>query len=185
MIRSVSAPSPYRIFDIGAEGISNLGIKDDDFYISHNPRSNPLQYWTKGGNAERIIDITKDLFDKVGFELCDNPKHVPLIERWKYTCDGIVEPPFGRHVDDYGGIQFKCMTAIYYLRKDDTIEGGGLTIYENADDKVGTTLKTRAGMVMLMRGDVEHTAEKCKGRGIRDCIIVQLPRLDCGGRDHS
>jgi hypothetical protein len=96
-----------------------------------------------------------------------------LIEFHHYKIHDYYEPEFTRHMDDQSGISANVNTIIFYLNKDNTIQGGNLIVNDNGIDK---KIKIKSGDMIIMRGDVYHEIEPMGGNGNRMSIVVQLQR---------
>ena len=79
------------------------------------------------------------------------------------------------HCDDYGGVNYPVNTAIFYLRKDPSIDGGNLIVKENNTEN---TITIKDNTIVLMDGRLEHKPEDLKGFGCRDSIVVQFKRIE-------
>jgi hypothetical protein len=113
-----------------------------------------------------------------------------LIELWKYTSNGTkVCVPLGIHCDDYGALNYAVETCIFYLDKNDCIDGGGLYYMENTKenkllglfsyyDTEKKYLDVSSNMVVLLAGNLEHRPKSIIGLGSRKCIVVQFRSLD-------
>lgn len=100
-----------------------------------------------------------------------------IVEFWRYACDGkkVAKTPLALHRDDYGATKYKVYTVIFYVHKDETIEGGNLIIVQ--DDKKRIEIPTHTNKVIIMSGDTLHVPTSCSGSGLRDAIVVQMKRL--------
>jgi hypothetical protein len=96
-----------------------------------------------------------------------------LIEFHNYKINSKYEPKFGRHHDDYGGLNANVNTIIYYLEKEETIIGGNLFVYDEYTKKI---IIIKSGDMVIMRGDIEHEIENMDGNGERKSIVVQIQR---------
>ena len=109
-----------------------------------------------------------------------------MMELWSYHPSGNkLSSWLTIHEDDYGGVNYKVETCIFYLRKDEIIEGGNLIYLENTspikkfmcftinetDEK---KLEVKENMIVIMNGDLQHKPEDMSGWGLRNCIVVQF-----------
>ena len=78
------------------------------------------------------------------------------------------------HCDDYGDVNYPVNTAIFYLRKDPSIDGGNLIVKEK---KIQNTISVKDNTIVLMDGRLEHKPEDLTGFGCRDSIVVQFKRI--------
>jgi hypothetical protein len=100
------------------------------------------------------------------------------------------------HQDDYGGWSEKVSTILWYIRKDDSLNGGDLLwtsglkdpdpvnynwggwfnkvkvdVIEN--EKINKTVVSE-NLVVLMTGDLWHCPEHIYGTGSRDLVVIQF-----------
>lgn len=83
--------------------------------------------------------------------------------------------PLAIHVDDFGGVNYKVNTIIYYLDK--TVEGGNLEIYKNhktLQEIIDVKPSKNKIKILVMEGNILHNVSQIKSNGIRECIVVQL-----------
>jgi len=76
---------------------------------------------------------------------------------------------FDWHKDDYGAVNYKVYTIIYYIRKDNTIKDGNLE-YMFGNKKYIQQIKN--GQILCFDGNLKHRPEICLGIGCRDSIVV-------------
>jgi hypothetical protein len=86
-----------------------------------------------------------------------------------YDVKSTMEPKFAWHIDDYGAVNCEVCTMIYYLDKDETIQGGNL---EFANYKV----LIQSDMIVMMDGNVLHKPEPMSGYGTRKSIVIMFER---------
>jgi hypothetical protein len=111
-------------------------------------------------------------------------KLYPRIERWTYDVK-FKEPgekigecyPLGMHYDDFNAVSFETITIIFYLKKDTTTCGGRLLIYENELTEPKYLIEVETNSVLVLYGNILHSVEPLGGTGIRDCVVVQIPRF--------
>jgi len=115
-------------------------------------------------------------------------KLYPRIQRWTFDVKFKVPGekigecyPLGMHYDDFNAVSFETITIIFYLKKDTTTYGGRLFIYDDdALDKLSEPkylIEVETDSVLVFYGNILHAVEPLGGSGIRDCIVVQIPRL--------
>ena len=124
--------------------------------------------------VEPIIKKTKqilDLFDKTNYDLSQY-----YIEFHQRNCgfEQKCKRTFPWHEDDYGAVNFKVYTIIYYIRKDHTIKGGNLE-YKLKNKNYIQQIK--AGQILCFNGNLQHRPEICSGIGCRDSIVVFVKSL--------
>ena len=79
------------------------------------------------------------------------------------------------HYDDYGSVNYKVHTIIFYLRKDKTVRGG------NLEYKLNNKLFThyvKLGDIVQFSGDIYHKPQPTSGFGCRDIIVVFIKRTN-------
>ncbi len=136
---------------------------------------------------ECILKEAYHLLRSYGFNVNRN---VGLIELWKYTSNGQkVCVPLAMHTDDGGAVNYAVETCIFYVDKDDCLDGGGLYYVENIKKNkvLGVVsyyetqkkyLDVHSHMVVLMSGNLEHRPKSICGLGSRKCIVVQFRSND-------
>ena len=118
---------------------------------------------------EPIMIKTKqilDMFNKKNYDLSQY-----YIEFHQRNCgfEKKCKRTFNWHTDDYGAVNFKVYTIIYYIRKDNTIKGGNLEyIFENKN----YIQQIKDGRILCFDGNLKHQPEICSGIGCRDSIVV-------------
>jgi len=135
-------------------------------------------------NKSKYINISKADFNKEAIkELIQNTIKIVFnnnfkinpskyyIEFHKYIVNGNTKPFFDFHEDDGGVVPFNTVTCIYYLEKDNTIEGGDLEF------KKYKIINIDSNMLVIFNGNLTHRVTKMNGHGIRKCIIIQFERL--------
>jgi hypothetical protein len=95
-----------------------------------------------------------------------------------YVNNQEVDSPFALHQDDYGATRDKVVTIIWYLRKDDTINGGNLH-YSSTDCNLKDTqlLNITNNMIVMFTGNLWHVPEICTGVGYRQLVSIQFKDL--------
>ena len=82
---------------------------------------------------------------------------------------------FDWHKDDFAATSWPVQTCIFYLRKDNTIDGGNLE-YKIGGEKY--THKVETGDLLQFQGDISHKPQSTSGFGCRDIIVVFVKRND-------
>ena len=119
--------------------------------------------------VEPIIKKTKqllDMFNKTNYDLSQY-----YIEFHQRNCgfEQKCKRTFPWHEDNYGAVNFKVYTIIYYIRKDHTIKGGDLEyVFENKN----YIQQIKTGQILCFNGNLQHRPEICSGIGCRDSIVV-------------
>ena len=121
-----------------------------------------------------IIIKTKeilDIFNKKNYDLSQY-----YIEFHQRNCgfEKNHKRTFDWHIDNYGAVNFKVFTIIYYLRKDTTIKGGNL---EYIFKKQNYTQQIKNGQILCFDGNLKHRPEMCFGIGCRDSIVIFIKSL--------
>ena len=124
--------------------------------------------------VEPIIKKTKqllDMFNKTNYDLSQY-----YIEFHQRNCgfEQKCKRTFPWHEDDYGAVNFKVYTIIYYIRKDHTIKGGNLE-YKLKNKNYIQQIKT--GQILCFKGNLQHRPEICSGIGCRDSVVVFVKSL--------
>jgi hypothetical protein len=148
------------------------GNKSKYLYISqadsYKERYNKIVNVNYKENLKDLIQNTKDIVSSHNFKI--NPSTY-YVEFHKYVINGKTKSFFDFHKDDYGAVSFKTVTCIYYLTKNDTIEGGDLEI------KNQTIINIEPNMLVIFNGNLTHRVTKMNGNGIRKSIVIQFQRL--------
>ena len=106
------------------------------------------------------------------------------------------------HVDDFGGVDYKTITMIWYLVKDKDVDGGNIIFYApSLTDKQIMEYRQPHGVAppmrkvkinlwqqmrgvrqncvcLIFKGDVIHSPEPMGGTGERGAIVFQFIRID-------
>jgi hypothetical protein len=93
------------------------------------------------------------------------------IEFHKYFVNGKKTPFFNFRQDDGGAVHYDTVTCIYYLIKDNTIEGGDLEFEKY------NVINIESNMLVIFNGNLTHRATVMNGSGIRKSIVIQFERL--------
>jgi len=119
---------------------------------------------------KQLIQNTQNIASSHNFNIDPNNYYV---EFHKYFVNGKTIPFTDFHEDDYGAVSYNTVTCIYYLIKNDTIEGGDLE-FKNKDKGI---IKIDPNMLVIFNGNLVHRVTKMNGSGIRKCIVIQFRRL--------
>ena len=146
--------------------------KSKYIYISHS-NSNKSSYnkivsINNKDNIEKLILNTITKVSNNNYKI--NPSNY-YIEFHKYFVNGKTKSFFDFHKDDGGAVSYKTVTCIYYLKKDNTIQGGDLEI------KNETIINIESNMLVIFNGNISYRVTKMDGNGIRKCIVIQFERL--------
>lgn len=134
--------------------------------------TNRLIYYP--GLDEQINVIKSVLEDKLGFATSTSKHLVEL--HIANSSDHQVEPSFQIHQDDFGGIDSKVCTGIFYLTN--TCESGGeLAFYEGCCGKMTKQIKPIANKFVAFKGDQAHCAMGIFN-GTRIAVSYQLERIE-------
>tara|TARA_B100000902_G_scaffold392666_1_gene445444 strand:- start:1350 stop:2270 length:921 start_codon:yes stop_codon:yes gene_type:complete len=121
-----------------------------------------------------------------------------LLEFHTYILKNIETPKTGEldiHTDDRQGVTYDTITLIWYLYKDDSIDGGNISFYKDGysvkkkqeevllkifDDSTTITSnnKNKKCTCLIFTGDIEHSPQKLSGTGVRKSIVFQFRRVD-------
>ena len=82
--------------------------------------------------------------------------------------------PLSWHRDDYGGVNYKCITVIIYLYKSKTLCGGNFRYREGGRIE---RVDVQEGTVIIFSGNVVHMPEPHSGEGIRSSIVFQFQSI--------
>lgn len=120
-----------------------------------------------------IITKTKEILDIFNKKNYDLSKY--YIEFHQQNCgfEKKNKRIFDWHIDNYGAVNFKVNTVIYYLRKDITIKGGNLEyiLEKNYVQPI------EDGKILCFDGNLKHRPEMCSGFGCRDSIVVFIKSI--------
>jgi hypothetical protein len=139
--------------------------------INKNKDNSLHQVFDTNENNNHIIHLSKELLQQHKYAIGERS----MVEYWRYTVDKKeVSSDLGWHCDDYGAINYKVSTCIYYIQKDTAITGGGLWV-----EHFGTTtlIPVETGDLIIMPGNLLHKPENMQGVGQRKCIVVQIEHL--------
>jgi hypothetical protein len=164
-------------------------IKISDQFLKSEPNKLKSKeiYCDKIGNDEGLMFIKNYAYEILSsLDFYVNPSEC-MIEFWSYnTNGGRVTTTLDFHEDDYGVLNDRVDTVIFYTRKDDTLQGGNLKIEEkvkqykilfglgkfhNIQQKI---IEIKANDIVVFNGNLVHQPEDVTGNGQRDCIVVQF-----------
>jgi hypothetical protein len=121
---------------------------------------------------KKLKRLTLKLFESNG--LTNSISKEGMIEYHRYL-DGS-NMPLDIHEDDFGALDYKVNTAIYYIEK--TLSGGDLEFYSDDEKKVIETIDVTPPKgkykVVIMEGSVKHNVSPITSSGIRECVVVQF-----------
>lgn len=97
------------------------------------------------------------------------------VEYHKMSSDGkeTIFPPFEWHIVDGGAVNYNTVAALFYVKKDETLEGGNL--YWNlreCNDGNEILIPIKTGSIVLIEGNVPHNPEPISGVGERELIVI-------------
>lgn len=95
-----------------------------------------------------------------------------LFEYHMYNVNGPVETMIGLHRDNHSGVDGKVHTMIIIAEKDERIKGGNFIYIDDNGNEV--IIETKAGMFIIIDGDLEHTPQNLDGVGVRSSIVIQI-----------
>ncbi len=126
------------------------------------------------GLDEQINAVKSVLEEKLGYQTSTSKYLVEL--HIANSTDHQVEPSFQIHQDDFGGIDSKVCTGIFYLTN--TCESGGeLAFYEGCCGKMTKQIKPIANKFVAFKGDQAHCAMGIFN-GTRIAVSYQLERIE-------
>ena len=180
---------PQIAYDVAKELEERMDWTEKRTYYTEeicNPKDVMEKYYDE--MTSKMTANAETLLEEVGKILKEHGKSYDLsnflIENHIYKCNGEkVETPFAWHQDDDGGIAGPVYTFLFYIRKDEGIEGGDLltsrlscdpSTYKNKEiDRI----KVHSGLGLLMSGDTWHCPEDMVGEGERHLLVVQIKRV--------
>ena len=135
--------------------------------------NNKLVYYP--GLDEHINIIKSVLEEKLGYETSTSKYLVELHVANSIDCQ--VDPPFEIHEDDFGGINCKVCTGIFYLTNTSE-QGGDLNFYESyTSGKLIKQIKITANKFVAFKGNQTHCATGIT-KGTRIALSYQLERIE-------
>lgn len=167
----------YKILTINNQNLDQEINLFNRLVISTKERFKYKSFWYKDEN----LNIFTSLLDKSASLLTQNGlkinKNVFLIDFHIYNLkNDKYETDLTWHQDDYGGIDEKVNTIIYYLQKDDSINKGNL-LYLDKNKKINE-IKIESNQIVMMDGRLEHKPDNLEGTGFRKSIVIQFKRID-------
>jgi len=122
-----------------------------------------------------ILKFARRVLNDNKFPIKRNGRY--LLEGHLYTLSFGDRPvdTFCDHEDDQAAISFNCETIIFYLRKDENVDGGNFEYIDN--NGVRQTIPVYDGQMIMMGGNVMHRPQPCYGEGHRISIVIQLESL--------
>jgi hypothetical protein len=147
--------------------------------VLHSTVTNEGRHHTghvKKENRQAVMSIARKLLLENKFEVADEEPTATnsMIEYHLYhsEVDGEYTPSdFEAHEDNYAVINCQTSTCLFYFQN--TFESGACLELVDESGKVTETFACQAEVV-LMDGDVLHQVSAAYGKGIRECIIVQM-----------
>lgn len=128
---------------------------------------------------ETLVKKARELLLIHGYPVClpdeDNETNTLNMEYHIYKSDNPdsdIRSSFDEyHEDDYGGVNFRVHTCIFYLEHTFKL-GGELEVKKGDGNKV--VIDPRRFNIALMSGVLFHRVLNCYGTGIRRCLVVQI-----------
>lgn len=164
-------------------------IKISEKFLKSEPNKlkSKAIYCDKIGNDEDLIFIKNYAYEILSsLDFYVNPSEC-MIEFWSYNASGgKVSTTLDFHEDDYGVLNDRVDTVIFYTRKDNTLQGGNLKIEENIKQykilfgfgklhkKQEKIIEINANDIVVFNGNLVHQPEDVSGNGQRDCVVVQF-----------
>jgi len=133
-------------------------------------------------DKKTVIDIAAKLLNKAGLWV----KNAGLIEVFKYDMKGGQKSSiFGKHRDNDSFEATTVNSCVIYLRRDTDIQNCNMNYYtiDPTQTKVRRILNTKlithtipaeTGTAILMKGNLLHQQEVCKGNGICEVLVIRL-----------
>jgi len=170
-------PNTWTSIQIISDSYLDLTYESETLKSKYKERgliNNRLVYYP--GLDEQIKVIKAMLEEKLGYKTSTSKYLIELHIANSTDSQTTVESPFEIHQDDYGGINCKVCTGIFYLTN--TCEQGGeLNFYEGSCGKLTTQIKTTANKFVVFKGDQSHAAMGIYN-GTRIAISYQLERIE-------
>jgi hypothetical protein len=164
-------------------------IKISEKFIQPEPNKlkSKAVYCEKIGNDEDLTFIKNYAYEILSsLDFYVNPSEC-MIEFWSYNANGgKVTTTLDFHEDDYGVLNDRVDTVIFYTRKDNTLQGGNLKIEENIKQykilfgfgkfhkKQEKIITINSNDIVVFNGNLLHQPEDVFGNGQRDCVVVQF-----------
>ena len=106
-----------------------------------------------------------------GFKFTTDRYHVE--RHWMSSEEGVDHPPFEWHIDDGGPVNYNTVAALFYVKKDEILEGGNLLWNtRECSDGNETLIPIKTGSIVLIEGNVPHCPQGIKGVGERKLIAI-------------
>ncbi|VVU95415.1 hypothetical protein CPAV1605_1166 [seawater metagenome] len=174
------------IFELSQEKHNTFKSIQSQLYETKKPSDfDKIVFWEK---SSPYADEDKHLYDIIDpvltncYSLLDNlgikdyTKNKYCLEFQQKNCYGQEKYNWlSWHYDDYGAVNYKVYTVLYYLRKDKTIEGGNLQ-YKINQNLLEYSIQEKD--VLLFKGDLEHCPTLTSGFGSRDLIACFIERIE-------
>lgn len=118
-----------------------------------------------------LMSQASALLHEHGFKFTTDEYHVEC--HWMHSEGGFDRPPFGWHIDDGGPVNYNTVAALFYVKKDEGLEGGNL-LWNTREYSDGneTLIPIKTGSIVLIEGNVPHCPQKIKGFGERQLIVI-------------
>jgi hypothetical protein len=166
-------PNTWNSIEIVSDSYLDSSYESETLKSKYKEKSlihNQLVYYA--GLDESINYIKTILEEKLGYSLSTSKYLVEL--HIANSTDYKVKPPFEIHEDDFGGIDCKVCTGIFYITN--TCEGGDLNFYD-IHDNITKQIKTQANKFVAFKGDEIHSATGIFN-GTRIAVSYQLERIE-------
>ncbi len=137
--------------------------------FSEKENYNKIINITNQDKIKELIQHTTKIIDQHYFNINSSQYY---IEFHKYSVNGKTKAFFNFHKDDRGAVQYNTITCIYYLQKDETINGGDLEFKKEG------TISIKSNMLVMFSGNLTHRPTTMNGIGIRKSIVIQFERLE-------
>ena len=120
-------------------------------------------------NTKEMLDIAYNILKENGFK--PNMEDF-VIEYHHWKIDSLLEQKsgFGWHTDDDGHIN-NSVAIMFYLQKDEGLEGGNLCWNEEEKDEGRKEISIYPGKIIMMEGRVPHIPQPVSGKGERKLIV--------------
>jgi hypothetical protein len=143
-----------------------------------NGKFNQSKIWYKD-NVDKLklstelINKSYQLLTQYGYNVDKNIFHIDF--HTYNLLNNKYKNAFAWHQDDYGAINEKVNTIIYYLRKDEGIKSGNLLYKDKNNKKIEVVIKSN--MILMLDGRIKHKPDNLEGYGLRNSIVVQFKRI--------
>ena len=120
---------------------------------------------------KQLIQNTQNIASSHNFNIDPNNYYV---EFHKYFVNGKTIPFTDFHEDDYGAVSYNTVTCIYYLIKNDTIEGGDLELFRGGSmEGPFEKAERNQGCVFIFPSYTMHRVTPVT-KGIRKSFVLWL-----------